>query len=221
MKKRTPKIIEWLIDQEAGDIVDVVSIVDMPAIEVDFLKFNEDKKKIVFKEMNADKRIVVGPAMIPLRYIYRYDSFTDEEYYGYFSEDTVTMAMEMFMMYGSTKEVNLNHNSEFFKGISVVEAWQVIDENNDKAYALGYDKKDIPKGTFMLAYKVTNDEVWEAIKRGEYAGFSIEAFLSQVVKMRKQLSIENDLMEIYNSKKAPEQVVIELTDYILKLKLDD
>lgn len=220
MEKRTPKIIEWLINEEDGDLVDVVSLVDSPAIEIDFLKFNDEKKKSLFQASNDEKRIVVGPAMIPSKYIYRYDSFADEEYYGYFSEATIEKAMEIFMKNGSTKSTNLNHNSQFFDGISVIESWIVADENNDKAYALGYDKNDVPKGSWMMTFKVDNEEVWNAVKNGTYKGFSIEALLSQVVKMRKETAVENDLRAILDSDKTKQQKVLEMYNYILKIRLD-
>lgn len=220
MENRIPRVIEWIINEEVGDNVDVISIVDHPAIELDFMKFNSDKK-FNFKTADEEKRIIIGAAMIPNKYIYRYDSFTDEEYYGFFSEQTIEKSMELFMKNGSTKSTNLNHNDKFFDGVSVIESWQVADENNDKAYALGYNNKDVPKGTWMVSMKIDNEEVWNSIKAGTYKGFSIEAFLSQVTKMRKQNSIENDLLSIINSKENKEKKVIDLYNYIIKIKLDD
>lgn len=220
MEKRSPKIIEWIINEEVGDNVDVISIVDHPAIEIDFLKFSSDKK-MIFKTADEEKRIIIGAAMIPNKYIYRYDSFTDEEYYGFFSEQTIEKSMELFMKNGSTKSTNLNHNSKFFDGVSVIESWQVVDENNDKAYALGYSNKDVPKGTWMVSMKVDNDEVWQSIKNGTYKGFSIEAFLSQVTKMRKESSVENDLMQIVKSNMTTMEKAEAMAEYIIRLKLND
>ena len=49
------------------------------------------------------------------------------------------------------------------------------DGNNDKANALGF--KDLPKGTWMVSMKLS-DELWkEYIETGKAQGFSIDSFL--------------------------------------------
>jgi hypothetical protein len=40
----------------------------------------------------------------------------------------------------------------------------------DKSTALGFD---VPKGTWMVSYKINNKETWQKIKNGELNGFSI------------------------------------------------
>jgi hypothetical protein len=217
MKRENPEIVEFIIDEAEGDTVDVVSLVDVPAIEVDFLKFNKDKEKFLFNTQNEEKRIVVGPCLIPLKYIYRYDVFSDREFYGFFSEATVEKAMEIFMRDGKTRESNLNHNSKFFKGLTVIESWKVVDENNDKAYALGYTKDDIPKGTWMITFKVDDEKIWGDIKKGVYRGFSIESFLSQMVKMRREFYTENMINEMFSDDKTDNEKFIELYNFLMKL----
>ena len=214
MEKRSPKIVELLIDENAGDMVDVVSIVDHPAIEIDFMKFNSDKEKIKFQIENEEQRIVTGPVMLHSKYIYRYDSFTDEEYYIYFSKDTVKKAMEIFMKNGSTKSTNLNHNSKFFDGVSVIESW--ID--GERAKSLHYD---LEPGNWFMTFKVDNDEVWNAIKDGTYKGFSLEGYFSNIVKMRKESSIEEDLMQIVKSNMTTMEKAEAMAEYIIRLKLND
>jgi len=217
MKRENPEIVEFIIDEAEGDTVDVVSLDDVPAIEVYFLKFNKDKEKFLFNTQNEEKRIVVGPALIPLKYIYRYDVFSDREFYGFFSEATVEKAMEIFMRDGKTRESNLNHNSKFFKGLTVIESWKVVDENNDKAYALGYTKDDIPKGTWMITFKVDDEKIWGDIKKGVYRGFSIESFLSQMVKMRREFYTENMINEMFSDDKTDNEKFIELYNFLMKL----
>jgi hypothetical protein len=216
MKKQTenPRVIELIIDEEVGDIVDIVSFVDYPAIELDFMKFSKTKSPIKFKVDNEEQRIVSGPVMLHSKYIYRYDPFTDEEYYVYFSKETVKKAMELFMKYGSTKESNLNHNNQMFDGITVIESW--ID--GERAKSIYYD---LDPGNWFMSFKVDNDEVWDSIKRGEYKGFSLEGYFTDIIKLRKQNKVEQDLKQIYTSKKSKEAIVADLTEYILKLKIED
>jgi hypothetical protein len=214
--KKQPRIIELLIDETIGDIVDVVSVVDMPAIEIDFMKFNsEPKQKIKFNIDNEEQRIITGPVMLHSKYIYRYDSFTDEEYYVYFSRDTVKKAMELFMKHGSTKSTNLNHESTFFDGVSVIESW--ID--GERAKSTLYD---LEPGNWFMTMKVDNDMVWEEIKAGTFKGFSLEGYFSNLIKMRKESSVENDLKSIVSSSKDDKnKMVADLYNYIIKMKLDD
>jgi hypothetical protein len=212
--QNNPRIVELIINEEIGDIVDVVSIVDHPAIELDFMKFSQTDEKIKFKIEDEEQRLVSGPVMLHSKYIYRYDMFSDEEYYVYFSKETVKKAMNMFMKMGSTKKTNLNHNSEFFDGVTVVESW--ID--GERAKSLYYD---LEPGNWFATFHVENDEVWQAIKDGIYKGFSLEGFFSNITKLRKESAIESELMKIVNSDKSEYQKKIELLNFVGKIKLED
>jgi hypothetical protein len=69
---------------------------------------------------------------------------------------------------------NLEHTDKKFDDIYMVESWIIVDEK-DKAYSLGYTKKDVPIGSWMVGYKVKNDDVWEnQIKTGKVKGLSVE-----------------------------------------------
>jgi len=57
--------------------------------------------------------------------------------------------------------------------VYLVESW-IVDGEQDKAYNMGYSKQDVPVGTWMVGYRVDNDEVWEMIKQGKVKGLSIE-----------------------------------------------
>ena len=68
-------------------------------------------------------------------------------------------------------------------------AWIKMSEN-DKSVDFGIE---CPIGSWLIATKVDNDEVWERIKKGELKGFSIEAFvnleelnLNQISRMSKE-----------------------------------
>lgn len=215
MENRIPRVIELLIDEEAGDIVDIMSFVDRPAIEIDFMKFNsESKEKLKFNIVNEEQRIVTGPCMLHSKHIYRYDPTTDEEYYVYFSKETVKKAQEIFMKNGSTRATNLNHNNQFFDGCTVIESW--ID--GERAKSTLYD---LEPGNWFMTFKVDNDEVWTAIKNGTYKGFSLEGYFTNLIKMRKESSVERELMAIINSSQDSNKKVIELYNYIIKIKLED
>ena len=76
-------IIELFIDEEdevSG--IEAVSIVESPAIESDFIALKNQEFK--FAEVNKEKRILMGAALIPNKPIYRKNE--ENEYYIYFSE---------------------------------------------------------------------------------------------------------------------------------------
>ena len=67
------KFFELVLDEEKllhG--VDAISIVEHPAIEEDFITLSKDYK-FEFKEVDNEKRILMGAAMIPEKPIYRRD----------------------------------------------------------------------------------------------------------------------------------------------------
>jgi hypothetical protein len=64
------EIIELLIDEtklEAG--INAVSVVESPAIEENFIALK--KHEVELKEVDAEKRILMGEALVPNKKIYR------------------------------------------------------------------------------------------------------------------------------------------------------
>ena len=151
--------------------VEAISIVEQPAIEEDFVALKAQKVELA--EIDAEKRILMGPALIPDRKIYRRNE--QEEYYIFFSKDTVRKASELFLARGNQNNSTLEHEYNL-KGLSVVESWIVDDPQTDKSKLYNLN---VPKGTWMVSVKVNNDEVWEEfVKTGKVKGFSIEGYFS-------------------------------------------
>ena len=182
-------LIELFIDDKDQDnALDMISFVSAPAIEKDFMHFKEQKEKFEFKS-NEEKRIVTGAAMIPNQEIIRMDA-EDKPYFVYFTEETIEKAQEVFAKYGKTKSTNFEHKTGM-RDVTVVESWIVTDPSNDKSNALGFS--DIPKGCWMVSYKVDNDDLWAKVKAGEVKGFSIEGVFSKnIIQMSKHDSDNSD-----------------------------
>ena len=174
------RIIELLIDEDAlFSGIEAISIVDKPAIEENFIALNE-QQKTKLAEVDNEKRILMGAALIPNKNIYRTDG--EEEYYIYFSSDTVRQASELFLMNGNQNESTLEHEAKL-NGLSVVESWIVEDEVHDKSRK--YDL-NMPVGTWMVSMKVNNDKVWnDYVKTGKVKGFSIEGYFTDKLEMSK------------------------------------
>ena len=182
-------LIELFIDDKDQDnALDMISFVSAPAIEKDFMHFKEQKEKFEFKS-DEEKRIVTGAAMIPNQEIIRMDA-EDKPYFVYFTEETIEKAQEVFAKYGKTKSTNFEHKTGM-RDVTVVESWIVTDPSNDKSNALGFS--DIPKGSWMVSYKVDNDDLWKKVKNGEVKGFSIEGVFSKnIIQMSKHDSDNSD-----------------------------
>jgi hypothetical protein len=177
------KLIELILDEESMlNGIDAISIVESPAIEENFVAL---KKEVEVKMATQDeeKRILIGPALIPNKRIYRRDG--DEEYEVFFSAATVRRCMELFFMRGNQNNSTIEHMSKLH-GLSVVESWIIEDPEKDKSafYGLSY-----PVGTWMIGQKVENKEVWEEyVKTGLVKGFSIEGYFADKVAMSEVLA---------------------------------
>ena len=187
------RIIELFIDEEGlFSGIDAISIVEKPAIEEHFIALSEEKE-VKLAEVDKEKKILMGAALIPNKNIYRRNG--EDEYYIYFSEDTVRKASELFLMRGNQNKSTLEHQAEL-NGLSVVESWIVEDKVHDKSRKYGLD---MPVGTWMVSMKVNNDEVWDDyVKSGKVKGFSIEGYFTDEVAMSQieQLEEENEAKQI-------------------------
>lgn len=188
------KFFELVLDEEKllhG--IDAISIVEHPAIEEDFITMSKEHK-FEFKEVDKEKRILMGAAMIPDKPIYRVDG--EEEYYVFFTKDTIRRASELYLMNGKQNNATLEHE-EKISGLSLVESWIIEDTDKDKsrAYDLQY-----PVGTWMVSMKVNNEDIWEEyVKSGKVKGFSIEGWFMQresTIEINTELSrIESEEAE--------------------------
>ena len=167
------KIVELVLDlddEQSG--IEAISVVESPAIEENFIALN--KHEILLKEVDSEKRILMGAALVPNKQIYRRNDKTDEEYYIYFSEDTVRKASELFFKKSNHQNATLEH-SENVEGTTIVESWIVENSKQDKSAIYGMD---MPVGTWMVSMKIDNDEIYEKAKKGEVKGFSIEGYFA-------------------------------------------
>ena len=179
------KTIELYIDEEnefSG--IEAISVVENPAIEEDFIALK--KHEVQLAEVDAEKRILMGPALIPNKQIYRTNG--EEEYNIFFSEDTVKKASELFLSRGKQNNSTLEHQVDL-QGLSVVESWIIEDADMDKSKKYGLS---LPKGTWMVSVKVNNDDIWNNyVKEGKVKGFSIEGFFADKLDGPNE-SVEED-----------------------------
>jgi hypothetical protein len=174
------KIIELVINEDDSmSGIDAVSVVENPAIQENFIALN--KHEVLLKEIDQEKRLLMGAALIPNKHIYRRND-KNEEYYIYFSEATVRKASELFLMRSNQNNATYEHKDKL-EGLSVVESWIIEDEKHDKSKKYAFD---LPVGTWMISMKVNNDDVWKDVKDGKVKGFSIEGYFADKLEMAMQ-----------------------------------
>lgn len=208
-------VIELIID-EGTELsgIQAVSVVEHPAIEEDFIALSDQKLELA--EVDKEKRILMGPALIPNKKIYRRNS--GGEYYIFFSEDTVRKASELFFTRGNQNNSTLEHEVKL-NGLTVVESWIVEDSSMDKSAKYGLS---MPEGTWMISMKVNNDNIWnDYVKTGLVKGFSIEGYFADALE-RPQEQIEEDLLSAdeLEALSVIEELTIALGDVELKSYTD-
>ena len=137
-----------------------------------------DKEKMSKQRFQTDeeKRIVLGPAMIPDQKIYRKDSLGNP-YYVYFSSDTIKMIAEKYMRNKYIDNNDEMHDGKAVSDVYVVESW-IKESENDKSTDFGYS--DLPVGTWFVSMKVRNDSTWAKVKEGKLNGFSVSGYFEEV-----------------------------------------
>ena len=141
-----------------------------------------------FAEQQMEQQIVAGPVLIPEKLIYRWDE-VEEDYYVYFSADTIKRIAYKYMEQKYTDSANLEHDSEqMLKNVYLAESWIIDNPSTDKSKAI--TGKEYPKGTWFAIMKIKNKRIWdEYVKTGLVKGFSAEGyFMDQLVSGKSQLS---------------------------------
>tara|TARA_Y100000114_G_scaffold91294_1_gene84800 strand:+ start:3650 stop:5254 length:1605 start_codon:yes stop_codon:yes gene_type:complete len=174
------RIVELILDENELSGIEAISIVENPAIEEEFIALK--KQEVVYlAEADKEKKILVGALLVPNKPIYRKKD--DDEYYIYFSKDTVRKASEIYLQKGNQNNATLEHQYSL-KGLTLVESWIVEDTKFDKSRKYGLD---VPVGTWMGTIKVNNEQIWEEfIKTGKVKGFSIEGYFADKAQIKKE-----------------------------------
>jgi hypothetical protein len=209
MEKKPTKIVELIIDENNEELaIDAISLVTEPAIEQNFVFFNKAKNNLTLAKIDEEKGLLVSPALIPNKQIFRYDADTNQEYYVYFTEETVKKASEMYLKYNNNNSATLQHENKI-TGVHTVESWIVQDAEMDKSRLYGYD---LPKGTWFVSMRIENEEIKKQIREGVLKGLSIEGyFVDKVQKMSKLAKVGDiDGMPVFDTIEEAEKAAKEM-----------
>lgn len=188
MDKKIP-IYNINIDDE-DCFMSAISLVDAPAVEVDFLAFKA-QEKLVFSE---DRHVITGVVCLADTPIYRRDK--RGEFYIRFTKEVIEKMMLRYSQMGLWNSVNLEHNDNAYTDKVIMIEMYV--KNSDRGI-VPVEFADVPEGSLFASYKVLDDELWNEIKNGRhFNGFSLEIFanLDKVEMSEQQVrTTEEDLDE--------------------------
>jgi hypothetical protein len=178
------KIIELIIENDM-DGIEAISLVEKPAIESNFITLAKEYE-MNLAEVDGEKHILMGPALIPNKMIFRKEG--DLKYQVYFSEATVEQASQMYLQNGNQSNATLQHKTKI-QGMSLVESWLITDPEMDKSKSYGFN---LPKGTWMVSMKADNEQIWAKAKSGEIKGFSIEGYFADKLSLELLPEIKDE-----------------------------
>ena len=189
------RIVELIIADDSQELaIDAISLVTSPAIEQDFVFFGKEKNNLTFAKVDEEKRMLVSPALIPNKQIFRHDPNTDSDYYVYFSKETVRKASELYLKHNNHHKATYQHQDRV-SGVLTVESW-IKEGDQDKSKLYGYD---LPDGTWFVKMKIENDDLWQEIKSGSLRGLSIEGyFTDRMEKMAEKKATSEEILKALN-----------------------
>lgn len=176
-------------DAETG--IDRISLVEMPAVESNFLAFAKNKKQVMFSA-NEEQQMITGVLARADYPIYRNDDQLGE-YYIQFGKETIKLMAEKVLFDGHQNWVNIEHieNSDV-DGVYMLEMF--IKDTNKGINPTGFD--DISDGSLFATFKVRNAKIWELIKDGTFKGFSIEGLFGFEEAKSEDEKIYDEILEM-------------------------
>ena len=165
------------INDEDETGLDAISLVQHPAIGVDFLCFNEDTKKIDFSA-DEDKHILTAVALRADHPIYRRNG--DYEYWVVFTKDVIRKLVTKYAKNNLFNSVNIEHSDySFVKSAYMIESYIV-----DKARGIVPNEfKDIEDGSWIVSYYIDDESLWDVVKNTDALnGLSVQGLFKLVDK---------------------------------------
>ena len=166
----------------------LVSLVEEPAVEVDFLAFS--KENMLFAVQDTDKHIVTGVSILADTPIYRRNK--SGEFYVQFRKEDIPAIVEKFMQRGFSNFINIRHDESTLSNTDavLVESYFIDKERG----IVPNEFSKVTDGSWITSFKILNDDIWSQIKSGDLKGFSIEISAELELAMGKQKS-EEELMD--------------------------
>lgn len=174
------------------DGIEFISLVELPAVEKNFVCFNQEKEPQRFTIENEEKHIITGVVMLADSPIYRRNG--DYEYYITYSKETLRKMAEKCLAEGTFKNIDVMHNNKVITGINLLELYL-----KDSSKGIDPTFVECPEGSLIASFHITDENLWNECKNGSLLnGFSLEGFFT-VEKMQinnKPNNTENKMSKI-------------------------
>ena len=153
-----------------------ISLVDKPATKSEWLAF-ADEERMEFEVVSEDERKLMGVIMRAEFPILRRDE-DGNYFYVVFKKDVIETLAQRFLRSGFSANIDINHDFKYDVDGVVLE--QIFIKDTAKGIN-PYPEKfgAIEEGSLFGIYKIENDEVWEAVKKGLFKGFSLEGLFER------------------------------------------
>lgn len=191
------KRYEIIYNEAKNEGVYALSLVENPAMESTWVALKE--QSIKFAEVDAERKLLLGIALIPDKPIYRNDE--NGEYELIFNSQTIEQVAHNFVKAGKVNNATEEHQITLSGGeASVVQSWIIEDDIHDKTRKFGFSKDNAPIGSWAVMMRVDDPLLFNKAKNGELKGFSIEGlFDTKLINFNKQsMNVESITEAISN-----------------------
>lgn len=196
---------------ETKDIEMIVnSFVSEPATEKEWLYFSDAKKRLDFYD--TEKQIVTSVVMLANTPIYRNDD--GYEFMLVFTQEAIEkMAFDYFSKNGFNK-ISINHDGSVIEGSAILLESYFVDDNKRAPEKFG----TLPKGSWIVSYKVVDKKIWDMIKNKKLRGFSIEV-LADLKKLKLKYKNNKNKKDM-EKEKTKEKFLDAVTDQGVQVTFD-
>lgn len=170
--------------------LNILSMVETPAIEINYVKMEEEINHIKMEVLDEEKNIVIAPALVPDMLIPRVHKGI--KYYISFDKETIEQSLVKMSAEQKDQNVDVNHSEKLINGAIVMEKF--ITHPNRVTQVKNFES--LPMGTLFFTAKVIDEKLMSDIKAGKINGWSIDGFYD--LEIEEEVELTDDEIKILN-----------------------
>jgi hypothetical protein len=170
--------------------LNILSMVETPAIEINYIKMEEEINHIKMEVLDEEKNIVIAPALVPDMLIPRVHKGI--KYYISFDKETIEQSLIKMSAEQKDQNVDINHSEKLINGAIVMEKF--ITHPNRVTQVKNFE--NLPMGTLFFTAKVIDEKLMSDIKAGKINGWSIDGFYD--LEIEEEVELTEDEIKILN-----------------------